>query len=188
MKKSQIALALLISANMAFAQGLEVKTNPVGFAFGVTNLGLEYAFAKDPTFSVCLAGWHISDNLKEWNEIEWNAGASLGFRKYVLSKSDDHGLYMGIAARYIDSDLSEYNSTYDQNGEPVRDVNGDRVLTYRTEPKSYSSAGFTLGYKQVFSDKFTIDALIGIGRILWREDDSNVPAEFIGGFNFGYRF
>ena len=181
MKKYLSTIAFLVLTNATFSQTLEIKTNPVGFAFGVTNLGLEYAFPKDPTFSFSIAGWHISEDLKEWSEIEWNAGASIGIRKYVISKSKDKGLYMGIAARYIDRDRnSERYVGSDSNGIPI--------FIYEIEPKSYCSAGFTLGYKQVFSDKFTIDAVIGVGRILWREDNGSIPAEFISGFNFGYRF
>ncbi|MGB2275155.1 MAG: hypothetical protein ACPH25_05175, partial [Schleiferiaceae bacterium] len=58
-----------------------------------------------------------------------------------------------------------------------------------TERDDYASLGFTLGYKYIYNDKITIDAFFGGGRIVYEQiENSWGPAEFISGFNFGYRF
>jgi len=67
---------------------------------------------------------------------------------------------------------------------------GNWVVTYGDINDDYASLGFTIGYKYIYNDKISVDAFIGGGRILWEARDNSYrgPAEFISGFNFGYRF
>jgi hypothetical protein len=67
---------------------------------------------------------------------------------------------------------------------------GNWVKTNGDINDDYASLGFTIGYKYIYNDKISVDAFIGGGRILWEARDNSYrgPAEFISGFNFGYRF
>jgi hypothetical protein len=93
-----------------------------------------------------------------------DGGLSVGIRKYH-NRYEDKGVFLGVASRYI-------------------------PMTYRQNSTDILSLGFTVGYKYIYNDKITIDAFIGGGRIVWEEvrDSYWAPAEFISGFNFGYRF
>lgn len=152
---------------------IEVKTNPIGFAFGVSNLSAEMPLPANPTVTMNLSAWHVSKNMREWTDVPMIGGASFGVRKYVLA-SDDRGLFLGTATRAV----ARQDYTYTWNGT-------ENVYTYVDD--GHISLGFTLGYKLVFN-RITLDAFTGIGRKLITQQEGTFPAEYMGGFNFGYRF
>lgn len=178
MKNLIIALALLSTSLTVQAQVVEFKTNPIGFAFGATNVSIEKPLANMPNVTLNASAWHYSATLKDWMDMDRNFGASVGIRRYLTSEVDN-GLYLGMASRYMDRDVDQYY------WDPVT----NETVTYGV-PSSYSSLGFTLGYKLLFEKRITIDFFGGAGRILVQEKDGifDAPAEWIGGFNFGYRF
>ena len=98
-----------------------------------------------------------------------DGGLSVGIRKYH-NRYEDKGVFLGLASRYILMTSNTWN-----NGKVSED---------------FLSLGFTVGYKYIYNDKITIDAFIGGGRIIFEEVPGSywAPAEFISGFNFGYRF
>jgi hypothetical protein len=105
---------------------------------------------------------------------------SAGVRQY-FNRYEDQGVFLGAATRYI-SNTAGSSGYWDNMGNWVQtsgDINDD-----------YASLGFTIGYKYIYNDKISVDAFIGGGRILWEARDQSYrgPAEFISGFNFGYRF
>jgi hypothetical protein len=160
------------------AQNIEFKTNPIGFAFGATNVSLEKPLPNMSNVTLNASAWHYSATLKDWMDIERNFGASVGIRRYLTSEVDN-GLYLGMASRYMDRDVNQY----------YWDPATNETITYEV-PSSYGSLGFTLGYKLMFEKRITIDFFGGAGRILLQESGGvfDAPAEWIGGFNFGYRF
>ena len=178
MKKIVFALFLALSQYGLSAQNIEFKTNPIGFAFGATNVSIEKPLSNTPNVTLNASAWHYSATLKDWMDIERNFGASVGIRRYLTSETDN-GLYLGMASRYMDRDANQYF------WDPVT----NETITYDV-PSGYGSLGFTLGYKLMFEKRITIDFFGGAGRILVQEKDGifDAPAEWIGGFNFGYRF
>lgn len=178
MKNVFIAIFLVSTSLTAHAQVVEFKTNPIGFAFGATNVSIEKPLSNMSNVTLNASAWHYSATLKDWMDIDRNFGASVGIRRYLMSEIDN-GLYLGMASRFMDRDVKQYY--WDQ-------VNNETVV-YNI-PSSYGSLGFTLGYKLMFEKHITIDFFGGAGRILVQETDGvfDAPAEWIGGFNFGYRF
>lgn len=172
----KVALALLVVSPLS-AQNIEVKTNPVGFAFGATNLSIEAPLPDRKNITLNASVWHYNAKLKEWMDLNRNYGASLGVRRYLTSDIDQ-GLYLGMTTRYIDRTLVNYY--WDQTS-----ASNIKVET----PSDYTSLGFMTGYKFIFNDRITIDAFAGAGRILneFGNGSSDVPAEWIAGLNFGYR-
>ncbi|MEY2970481.1 MAG: hypothetical protein RLZZ599_854 [Bacteroidota bacterium] len=160
------------------AQSFEIKSNPIGFAFGATNLSVETPVTADGTTTWNVSAWHYSEELRDWVYTDRKGGLSTGVRKYVNGRGDE-GFFMGMAARYVFAK----GTTYEYNP-----VTGSYEYGY-DKRKNYGSLGFTVGYKFVFNDKLTIDTFGGIGRILFSDPSSyGSPAELMGGINFGYRF
>ena len=150
---------------------IELKTNPIGFAFGVYNISVEKPILNQPTLTFNTSAWLYSNDLKEWTGTEQNGGFSMGIRKYAGSDvNSDQNLYLGLASRYISRNSYNYSTR--------KNVSSD-----------YASLGFTIGYKKVF-DKVSIDVFTGLGRKLYKQNPYtwDIPVDFMGGFNFGYRF
>ena len=165
-----------------YAQGnLEVKANPVGWAFGATNISLEMPLEHHKNITLNASAWHYSDRLIDALDISRKGGASVGVRRYLLN-NDDQGVFMGLASRYINSNAYSYYETYDE-------TTGYWDYGYNEVDNSYLSLGFTVGYKLVY-DRITIDTFCGVGRKVYQPNPSRweLPAEFMGGINFGYRF
>lgn len=179
MKKSILSFALALLTTATFAQEqFELKANPIGWAFGATNLSFETSLPGLDNVTFNASAWHYSKRLKESLDLGRNGGASLGFRRYVMSRKDE-GMFLGAAARYISQEESYYDYNYNTgNYEYVSGIN-----------TSYASMGATLGYKFVF-DRLTVDSFVGVGRILYQPNQPSwgLPAEFMSGINFGYRF
>jgi len=100
-----------------------------------------------------------------------------------LSKLAFHKrVFLGLTSRYI-LNTDPYNNGY-------YDLDGNWISSGGpTVSDDYLSIGFVGGYKYVYNDKISVEGFLGMGRIAWSEqEDSWDPAEFIGGFNFGYRF
>jgi len=178
MKKLWSFIAVFFTAHMAFAQHVEVKTNPIGFAFGATNLSVEVPLATHPNVTLNASWWHYSEELRDWVDTERIGGASVGIRRYLISDMDE-GLYLGMASRYMNRLVRDYD--WDPN---------TGQSTYTDTPSDYASLGFTLGYKFRFEERVSIDLFTGAGRILLKQAGGEyyAPAEWIAGFNFGYRF
>ena len=178
MKKIIALFAFIVCTFSASAQNIELKSNPIGFAFGASNLSVEYALPQSPSVTLNASTWHYTSGLQDWLDMDRNGGASIGVRKYVLSR-DDRGVYMGIASRYINSDRTQY--TYNS-------ITGQHLP--EDLDNSYGSLGSTLGYKFVFNDKVTIDVFAGVARKLFQNNPYSwqAPGEVMSGFNFGYRF
>lgn len=178
MKKLLFSFFLVFTASTVYGQNVEVKTNPIGFAFGATNLSVEVPLPAKPNVTLNASGWHYSAELREWTDTERIAGASVGIRQYLASDVDE-GLYLGMASRYMNRTVVDYY--WDQTTNSQYSVK---------TPSDYGSLGFTLGYKFRFEERISIDFFGGAGRILIKQagGEYDAPAEWIAGFNFGYRF
>lgn len=180
MKKIIATLVLVAAATFnAQAQGVEIKTNPFGSILGAYNVTAEIQLAELSNTTVLVSAWYNTEDFKDWLYTDKDGGFSAGVRKY-FNRYTDEGIFLGAAARYIPRSIS--GGYYDYNTYEWVDT-GDRS-------SDYASLGFTVGYKYVYNDKITIDAFMGGGRILWEQNEGDMwaPAEFISGFNFGYRF
>ena len=179
MKKIIATLALAITAMTAHAQSVEVKTNAFGMIFGAYNVTAEFQLENNPSLTVLGSAWYNTPEFKDWVWIERDGGLSAGVRQY-FNRHEDQGMFLGLATRYILN--SDWSYDYDEYGNWSRNT--------MTRSDNYASLGFTIGYKYIYNDKITVDAFIGGGRILWEEQSYSYrgPAEFISGFNFGYRF
>ena len=168
MKKSIATLALTIIGFVSQAQTVEIKSNAFGMIFGAYNVTAEFQLEDNPSITVLGSVWYNTEEFKDWMYIDRDGGLSAGVRQY-FNLYEDQGVFIGAATRYISS-TAGYTSG---------DINDD-----------YASLGFTIGYKYIYNDKISVDAFIGGGRILWEARDQSYrgPAEFISGFNFGYRF
>jgi len=179
MKTLITSIAIFAAAVTAQAQSFELKTNPIGAAFGAYNLSVEVPLPSNPTVTLNASAWRYSADLKDFFYLDLNGGASIGIRKYVASNSgEDKGLYLGAASRYISR--SSYVGTRNTDGSG---------WSYQMKDTDYASAGFTLGYKLVF-ERLTIDAFAGIGRKLYKQEIPNWDwhVDVMSGLNFGYRF
>ena len=164
MKKTYLILFVLITAITAQAQKVELKTNPFGVIMGAYNVTAEFQLQDYPSTTVLASAWYNTPDFKDWMYTDRDGGLSVGIRKYH-NRYEDKGVFLGVASRYI-------------------------PMTYKQNSTDILSLGFTVGYKYIYNEKITIDAFIGGGRIVWEEvrDSYWAPAEFISGFNFGYRF
>ena len=169
MKKTVATLIVLLTAITAQAQKVELKTNPFGVIMGAYNITAEFQLKEYPSTTVLASAWYNTPDFKEWMYTDRDGGLSVGIRKYH-NRYEDKGVFLGAATRFIPITNNTWN-----NGKVSED---------------FLSLGFTVGYKYIHNDKITIDAFIGGGRIVWEEvrDSYWAPAEFISGFNFGYRF
>lgn len=180
MKKSIATLALTIIGFVSQAQTVEIKSNAVGMILGAYNVTAEFQLEDNPSTTVLGSAWYNTEEFKDWMYINRDGGLSAGVRQY-FNRLEDQGVFIGAATRFIantvnsggywDSNIGNYVYTSDLND-------------------NYASLGFTIGYKYIYNDKISVDAFIGGGRILWEASDQSYrgPAEFISGFNFGYRF
>jgi hypothetical protein len=181
MMKKTIAIAVLMATAFGTkAQNIEIKTNPFGMAAGAYNITGEYVLPGLGNSTVLASAWFNSQDFQDFFWTDRDGGFSVGYRQY-LNRHQDKGVFLGLTSRYI---LNTYytNGYYDQNynwiNTPGTNVSDD-----------YLSLGFVGGYKYVYNDKITVEAFLGMGRIAFEEiQNSWAPAEFIGGFNFGYRF
>ena len=164
MKKIIATLVLVAAATFnAQAQGVEIKTNPIGMALGAYNVTAELQLENQPSLTILASAWHNTEDFQDWSWTSRDGGLSAGVRQY-FNRYEDQGVFLGLATRYISN-------------------------TWREESDDYASLGFTAGYKYIYDDKISIDIFMGMGRIVWEQiEDSWEPAEFISGFNFGYRF
>ena len=180
MKKTIATLALIATVFGAKAQNVEIKTNPFGMAAGAYNITGEYVLPGLGNSTLLASAWYNTQDFQDWLYTDRDGGFSLGYRQY-FNRREDNGAFLGLTSRYI---VNTYYSSgyYDQNynwiNTPGTDVSDD-----------YLSIGFVGGYKYVYNDKIAVEAFLGMGRIAFEEiQNSWAPAEFIGGFNFGYRF
>jgi hypothetical protein len=169
MKKIFALFALIVVGTTAKAQNFEIKTNPFGMAAGAYNITGEMVLSEYQNRSVLFSAWYNTEDFQEFIWTDRDGGLSLGYRQY-FNKFEDKGVFLGLTSRYIMNSYYSY-----QEGSNKSD--------------DYLSLGFTGGYKFVYNDKITVEAFLGMGRIIYEEiDDSWYAAEFIGGLNFGYRF
>ena len=180
MKKTIAIVALIATVFGAKAQNVEIKTNPFGMAAGAYNITGEFAIPNYGNRTLLVSAWYNTQDFQDWLYTDRDGGFSLGYRQY-FNRREDNGAFLGLTSRYI---VNTYYSSgyYDQNynwiNTPGTDVSDD-----------YLSIGFVGGYKYVYNDKIAVEAFLGMGRIAFEEiQNSWAPAEFIGGFNFGYRF
>ena len=164
MKKIIATLVLVAAATFnAQAQGVEIKTNPFGMALGAYNVTAELQLENQPSLTILASAWYNTEDFQDWSWTSRDGGLSAGVRQY-FNRYEDQGVFLGLATRYISN-------------------------TWGEESDDYASLGFTAGYKYIYNDKISIDIFMGMGRIVWEQiEDSWEPAEFISGFNFGYRF
>lgn len=180
MKKSIATLALTLFGFASQAQTVELKSNAFGMIFGAYNVTAEFQLANNPSLTVLGSAWYNTEEFKDWMYIDRDGGLSAGVRQY-FNRYEDQGFFLGAATRYI-SNTAGGSWSYDNMGNWIETPGGMN--------DDYASLGFTIGYKYIYNDKISVDAFIGGGRILWEARDNSYrgPAEFISGFNFGYRF
>jgi hypothetical protein len=180
MKKIIALFALIVVGTTAKAQNFEIKTNPFGMAAGAYNITGEFVLSEYENRSLLFSAWYNTEDFQEFFWTNRDGGLSLGYRQY-FNEFEDKGMFLGLTSRYI---MNSYYSAGYYNG------------AYNWIPKEgsmksddYLSLGFVGGYKYVYNDKITVEAFLGMGRIIYEEiNDSWSPAEFIGGLNFGYKF
>jgi len=180
MKKIIALFALIVVGTTAKAQNFEIKTNPFGMAAGAYNITGEYVLSEYENRSLLFSAWYNTEDFQEFTWTNRDGGLSLGYRQY-FNKFEDKGMFLGLTSRYI---MNTYYSTgyYDANWNWIPQEGS-------MKSDDYLSLGFIGGYKYVYNDKITVEAFLGMGRIIYEEiNDSWSPAEFIGGLNFGYKF
>jgi hypothetical protein len=181
MKKTIAIVVLIATAFGTKAQNIEIKTNPFGMAAGAYNITGEYVLPGLGNSTLLASAWFNTEDFQDWFYTDRDGGFSVGYRQY-FNRHEDKGVFLGLTSRYILNSYSYGNGYYDQNGYWVN-------TSTTTFSDDYLSIGFVGGYKYVYNDKISVEAFLGMGRIGWSEiEDSWAPAEFIGGFNFGYRF
>ena len=181
MKKTIAIVALIATAFGTKAQNIEIKTNPFGMAAGAYNITGEYILPDFGNRTLLFSAWFNSQDFQDWFWTDRDGGFSVGYRQY-FNPREDKGVFLGLTSRYILNSYSYSNGYYDQNGYWVSTGGA-------TVSDDYLSIGFVGGYKYVYNDKISVEGFLGMCRIGWSEiEDSWAPAEFISGFNFGYRF
>lgn len=181
MNKIVAFFMIALFSTTAKAQNVEIKSNAFGMIFGAYNVTAEFRLEQNPSITVLASAWYNTEDFKEWAWSGRDGGLSLGARQY-FNRFEDQGVFIGLASRYIPNSYTYTQGYWDQNGNWVQTESV-------TERDDYASLGFTLGYKYIYNDKITIDAFFGGGRIVYEQiENSWGPAEFISGFNFGYRF
>ena len=181
MNKIVAFFTIALFSTTAKAQNVEIKSNAFGMIFGAYNVTAEFRLEQNPSITVLASAWYNTEDFKEWAWSDRDGGLSLGARQY-FNRFEDQGVFIGLASRYIPNSYTYTQGYWDQNGNWVQTESV-------TERDDYASLGFTLGYKYIYNDKITIDAFFGGGRIVYEQiENSWGPAEFISGFNFGYRF
>ena len=70
MKKLLFSFLLVFVAGTVYGQNVEVKTNPIGFAFGATNLSVEVPLPAKRNVTLNASGWHYSKELRDWTDTE----------------------------------------------------------------------------------------------------------------------
>jgi len=178
MKTTIVTLALIATGFGAKAQSIEFKTNPFGMAAGAYNITGEFVLPNFGNRTLLASAWFNTEDFQDWLYIDRDGGLSVGYRQY-FNRNEDKGAFLGLTSRYI---LNTDSYNYDQDGNWISSGGS-------TVSDDYLSIGFVGGYKYVYNDKISVEGFLGMGRIAWSEqEDSRAPAEFIGGFNFGYRF
>ena len=181
MKKTIAIAVLMATAFGTKAQNIEIKTNPFGMAAGAYNITGEYVLPGLGNSTLLASAWFNTQDFQDWFWTDRDGGFSVGYRQY-FNPREDKGVFLGLTSRYILNSYSYSNGYYDQNGYWVSTGGA-------TVSDDYLSIGFVGGYKYVYNDKISVEGFLGMGRIVWSEiEDSWAPAEFISGFNFGYRF
>jgi hypothetical protein len=182
MMKKTIAIAVLIATAFGTkAQNIEIKTNPFGMAAGAYNITGEYALPGLGNSTLLASAWFNTQDFQDWFWTDRDGGFSVGYRQY-FNPREDKGVFLGLTSRYILNSYSYSNGYYDQNGYWVSTGGA-------TVSDDYLSIGFVGGYKYVYNDKISVEGFLGMGRIAFEEiQNSWAHAQFIGGFNFGYRF
>tara|TARA_B110001450_G_scaffold185290_1_gene173330 strand:- start:118 stop:663 length:546 start_codon:yes stop_codon:yes gene_type:complete len=181
MKKTIAIAVLMATAFGTKAQNIEIKTNPFGMVAGAYNITGEYVLPGLGNSTVLASAWFNSQDFQDWFWTDRDGGFSVGYRQY-FNPREDKGVFLGLTSRYILNSYSYSNGYYDQNDYWVSTGRA-------TVSEDYLSIGFVGGYKYVYNDKISVEGFLGMGRIGWSEiEDSWAPAEFISGFNFGYRF
>lgn len=181
MKKIIALFIIALISNTAKAQTVEIKSNAFGMILGAYNITAEFQLDQNPSITILASAWYNTEDFKDWTWSDRDGGLSLGARQY-FNRYEDQGVFIGLATRYIPNSYTYTNGYWDQNGSWVQTES-------LTEHDDYASLGFTIGYKYIYNDKITIDAFFGGGRIIYEQvENSWGPAEFISGFNFGYRF
>lgn len=166
--KKIIALFVFVAfTTTGKAQSFELKTNAFGMALGAYNITGEFILPEFENRTVLFSAWYNTEDFQDFMWTDRDGGVSIGFRQY-FNRSEDNGVFLGLTSRFIMNTSYSYSGYYSDD---------------------YLSLGFVGGYKYVYNDKISIDAFIGMGRIVYEQiEDSWAPAEFISGLNFGYRF
>lgn len=181
MKKTIAIVVLIATAFGTKAQNIEIKTNPFGMAAGAYNITGEYVLPGLGNSTLLASAWFNTQDFQDWFYTDRDGGFSVGYRQY-FNRNEDKGVFLGLTSRYILNTYSSGAGYYDQNGNWIYIPGGD-------VSDDYLSIGFVGGYKYVYNDKISVEGFLGMGRIAYSElDNSWAPAEFISGFNFGYRF
>jgi hypothetical protein len=104
MKKILFLAVFLLTFNISNAQTKAIKANPIGLAFGIANVGFEFATAESQSATIAGVYFDVLD-IKgaglgaeyrfyfDGEAIEgWHAGPSIGF----LSLSDDYDVSASV--------------------------------------------------------------------------------------------
>ncbi len=164
MKKIIALFALIVLGTTAKAQNFEIKTNPFGMAAGAYNITGEMVLSEYQNRSVLFSAWYNTEDFQEFTWTDRDGGLSLGYRQY-FNKFEDKGVFLGLTTRYI---MNSYYSTgyYDANWNWIPQEGSNTS-------DDYLSLGFVGGYKFVYNDKITVEAFLGMGRIIYEEIDDS---------------
>ena len=146
-------LLLIISVNLGYsshAQDNIIKVNPLGFAFGVSNLGIEFARKKNQSTTVA-ALYYSKSNIK---------GFGIGLEQRFYFRSADQslkGFHVGPSVGYLQLKENYHDEAYD-----------------------VFSIGGEFGHQWFMSKHFTADLFSGLGFLVGSETNTEKLSFGIG--------
>ena len=152
MKRILFLVLLLVATTGVYGQKFAVKSNLLYDATATINLGVEVGLAKKWSLDLSgnYNGWKFGDEarMKHWL-VQPEA------RYWLCEKFNGH--FFGLHAHYAD-----YN------------VGGLKFLSKNMENHRYQGnlygAGLSYGYQWLLSDRWSMEAVLGIGCLLYTSD------------------
>ncbi len=139
-------LLCLLFATAATAQKNQgvIKLNPIGFAFGIFDLGYEHKLSERSSFEGSLS--YASRNLRLL-DLKYNFfGVGAAYRYYLTKKDFPVGFYASPQARFSSGSFINFGSP--------------------TEKFAATTIGLVLGYQIVYFDVIALDIGIGPGYVI----------------------
>ncbi|WP_099464468.1 MULTISPECIES: DUF3575 domain-containing protein [Parabacteroides] len=145
MKKVLFLFLLLVGMSSAYGQKFAVKSNLLYDATATINLGAEIGLGKKWSLDISgnYNGWMMGDQAR-WKH--WMVQPEA--RYWLCEKFNGH--FFGLHAHYADYNVGGFS------------LFGDRLKNRRYQGYLYG-AGLTYGYQWVLSNRWSIEAALGLG-------------------------